>query len=433
MLSFLLLALSIAIPFAEAKPHSLKRACSPNKSSGSSTSSSSSKSSQVAVGWYAGYHSEDFTLKDVSWDKYSHLTYSFATTTPDVNELSLDASNAQLLPQFVRTAHKNNVKALVSIGGWTGSRWYSSNVATKANRTAFVKSITKLATKYNLDGIDFDWEYPGKQGLECNIISGDDTANFLSLLQELRADPVGKKLILTAATSITPWVDATQAPSKDVSGFAKVLDWIAIMNYDIWGSWSSGVGPNAPLNDSCATPERQQGSAVSAIAAWKSAGFPSNQIVLAVAAYGHSFHVDKSVALSGNTLNAYPAFVADQQPAGDKWDDPVGADDGCGVISTKPGGTITFGGLVDAKYLNSNGTVAPGIDYRFDECSQTPFVYNPSTEVMVSFDDAHSFAAKGEFIKKEKLRGFSMFEAGGDPANILINSIRSAAGFPTKK
>lgn len=51
---------------------------------------------------------------------------------------------------------------------------------------------------------------------------------------------------------------------------------LGIMNYDIWGSWSSTVGPNAPLNDSCAP--TQDGSAVSAVKAWTSAGFPADQV-----------------------------------------------------------------------------------------------------------------------------------------------------------
>lgn len=48
------------------------------------------------------------------------------------------------------------VKALISAGGWTGSRYFSDNVATADNRTAFVKTITDLATNYSLDGIDFE-------------------------------------------------------------------------------------------------------------------------------------------------------------------------------------------------------------------------------------------------------------------------------------
>jgi chitinase len=45
-------------------------------------------------------------------------------------------------------------------------------------------------------------------------------------------------MILTAATSSLPWNGPDGQPLTDVSGFAKVLDYVAIMNYDIWGHWS---------------------------------------------------------------------------------------------------------------------------------------------------------------------------------------------------
>ena len=91
------------------------------------------------------------------------------------------------------------------------------------------------------------------------------------------------------------------------------------MNYDIWGSWSATVGPNAPLNDSCAPAGDQDGSAVSAFNSWTEAGFPPGQIILGVASYGHSYHVSQSSATdaSGN-IQMYPPFDKSQQPAGDK-------------------------------------------------------------------------------------------------------------------
>ena len=58
-----------------------------------------------------------------------------------------------------------------------------------------------------------------------------------------------------------------------------------------------------------------------------------------------------------------------------------------------------------------------------------PYVYNETSEVMVSFDNAESFAAKGSYIKQTGLRGFSMWEAGGDYDDILLDSIRSATGL----
>lgn len=49
------------------------------------------------------------------------------------------------------------VKASVSIGGWTGSLFYSANVGSEQNRTAFIKAIEGLVNKYDLDAIDFEY------------------------------------------------------------------------------------------------------------------------------------------------------------------------------------------------------------------------------------------------------------------------------------
>ena len=48
------------------------------------------------------------------------------------------------------------VKASLSIGGWTGSQYFSTAVADETNRTAFVQTVLALVTKYDLDGIDFE-------------------------------------------------------------------------------------------------------------------------------------------------------------------------------------------------------------------------------------------------------------------------------------
>ena len=166
-------------------------------------------------------------------------------------------------------------------------------------------------------------------------------------------------------------------PLTDVSGFANVLDYIAVMNYDVSGSWLSYVGPNAPLNDTCAPAANQQGSAVSALKAWTTAGMPAHQIVLGVPSYGHSFHVNADEALDcdgdNDVLVSFPAFEKDQQPTGDAWDGDGGLDQ-CGV-QQGPGGTFNFWGLIANGFLNANGTAATGIDYRFDECSQTVSVF----------------------------------------------------------
>ncbi|OAX38595.1 glycoside hydrolase family 18 protein [Rhizopogon vinicolor AM-OR11-026] len=389
-----------------------------------------SSTSPIAATWYAGWHAtKGFPLSSINWKKYNTIYYSFAVPTSSVDSLSLDGSDGDLLPEFVSTAHANGVEAHIAIGGWTGSLYFSSSFATAANRTAFVKTVSDFACKYNVDGVQFDWEYPNRQGVGCNTINKDDTANFLAFLQELRLDPVGAKLTISASVSLLPFMDASGTPSTDVSGFAKVLDYIILMNYDVWGSWDSTVGPNAPLNDTCATAANQQGSAVSGVKAWSNAGIPIKQLVLGVAAYGHSFNVAPTDAFVSDTkkLTASPTFNASNKPLGDVWDNTSGPDV-CGV-NQPSGGTFRFWGLVDNGFLTEKGKPVKGIHYRYDECSQTPYVYNETSQVMISYDNAKSFDAKGKYIKDTGLRGFAMWETGGDYNNILLNAISKGVGY----
>lgn len=191
-------------------------------------------------------------------------------------------------------------------------------------------------------------------------------------------------MTLSAATSIVPFAAPDGSPSTDVSAFADALDYVELMNYDIFGGWSSVVGPNAPLNDTCAPGADQQGSAVSAIAAWTSAGFPANKIVLGVGSYGHSFHVNEDDAYADATststqppgttaLAAYPSFDGSQQPLGDSWDaiEPAGVDD-CGNESAGgPSGIFNFRGLIEKGLLDEDGNPVSGMGFRYDDCSQT--------------------------------------------------------------
>ncbi|ESK96283.1 glycoside hydrolase family 18 protein [Moniliophthora roreri MCA 2997] len=405
----------------------------PKDTNVSSTSSSTTGCSNLAAadalltGWYPGWLGNQSPPQNISWSKYTALTFAFGVTTPN-GGVSLDDISTQVLPEFVASAKEHNVQALLSIGGWTGSRYFSSAVATQESRTAFVKTIVDLVNQYDLDGIDFDWEYPNKQGIGCNQQSPDDAANFLSFLEQLRSDPVGSKLTLSAAVGIAPFVGSDGVPMTDVSGFAKVLDHIGIMNYDVWGSWSPSVGPNAPLDDTCAP--TKAGSAVSAVKAWTDAGFPADQIALGVAAYGHSFHVAQTAALNAqsNTLQLYPAFDKALQPHGDSQDGEAGVDQ-CGN-PVPVGGIFNFWGLVDGGFLNQDGTAdtQAGIVYRYDNCSQTPYVYNPTNQVMVSYDDATSFAVKGKWINENGLKGFAMWHVLGDFDDILLDAISEAMG-----
>ncbi|KAI0944963.1 hypothetical protein AcV7_001623 [Taiwanofungus camphoratus] len=272
----------------------------------------------------------------------------------------------------------------------------------------------------------FSWEYPGKQGRGCNTESPDDSANFLSFLQALRADPAGQNITVSAAVGLTPF-----AGMSDVSAFAFVLDYIEIMDHDVWGSWSKYVGPNAPLNDSCAQSRYQMGSAVSAVKAWTAAGFPANQIALGVASYGHGFFVSPNDAFApGSTtqLVAYPPLQNTTAPQGDSWDtySPSAAISVETIPTVVTRACLTSGDLFRNDF--SWETVLSRLASRIDMTTAPkkfvqPYVYDPKTQVMISHDNAQSYAAKGQFIKEAHLRGFALWETGGDYIKILLDAI----------
>lgn len=56
-------------------------------------------------------------------------------------------------------------------------------------------------------------------------------------------------------------------------------------------------------------------------------------------------------------------------------------------------------------------------------------MYNATSNIWVSYDDARSFREKGKFVIKHGLGGFATYEAGGDYNNILIDAIRKATGL----
>ena len=62
-----------------------------------------------------------------------------------------------LIPSLPSLTKVQNVSAMISIGGWDGSQYFSSAMATDANRTAFAQTVMNLVSTYNLDGIEFEY------------------------------------------------------------------------------------------------------------------------------------------------------------------------------------------------------------------------------------------------------------------------------------
>jgi chitinase len=151
-----------------------------------------------------------------------------------------------------------NLKVLLSIGGWTYSKYFSDVAASDAARKKFVGSCVDMFIKGNIpsaggyggagtaagifDGFDIDWEYPASSGGHLgNHTSPNDTANYTALLAEFRSELNalgGQHYYVTAA--VPGGQDKVNKIQTDKIG--QYLDFADAMTYDMHGGWDA-TGP----------------------------------------------------------------------------------------------------------------------------------------------------------------------------------------------
>lgn len=301
-----------------------------------------------------------------------------------------------------------NLKVLVSIGGWTYSKYFSDAAATDASRKKFVKSCVDMFIKGNLprlgddpaggdgaaagvfDGIDIDWEFPASaEGHTGNHYSDQDTANFTALLAEFRAQ-LGSGKLLTAALPAGP----KKMSKVEIGKIASYLDLGNLMTYDMHGAWE-GTGPtnfNAPLYRSAADPADGTGmTADDAVTTYLGKGFPAGKITLGVPFYARGW----SGVAGGGTNGLYQP--ATSSPAAYPY-------------SQAPG--VAF-----YKELKTANKLTDSTIF-WDSRTKSTWMYDGST--FFGVETPKSMTAKRQYIKNKGLAGVMIYSLEGDDAQTTL-------------
>ncbi|RBP86239.1 GH18 family chitinase [Cytobacillus firmus] len=311
-----------------------------------------------------------------------------------------------------------NLKVLVSLGGWTYSKYFSDVAATDTSRQKFVSSCINMYIKGNLpkigddpaggsgvaadifDGFDIDWEFPASaNGHLGNHYGPQDTTNFSLLLAEFRRqlDALGgKHYSLTAALPSGP----SDIDKLEVGQIASYLDMGNVMTYDMHGAWET-TGPTdfqAPLFDSPFSPAYFKGLTVNdAINHYLMNGFPADKLSMGIPLYSRGW--------TGVPDNGKHGLY---QPA-------TGATDAY-PFSQQPG-------VAMYKELEAAGKIT---DIQFDDYSKSSWIYDGSN--FFSLETPETLLYKRQYIKDKGLGGVMIYSLENDPSTKLLNN---ALGFPT--
>ena len=321
-----------------------------------------------------------------------------------------------------------NLKILLSIGGWTYSKYFSDVAATDAARKKFVSSCIDMFIKGNLpvqggyggtgtgagifDGVDIDWEYPGAAGHVGNHYTSSDMANYTLLLKEFRTELDalgGSHRYLTAA------VPAGQDKIMHIqtNQIAPYLDYANVMSYDMHGGFEP-TGPanlqdplyNSPSDPSATIPpgtgKYNIDSAMKAWTAGDSAygiagGFPANKLTIGYPLYYRGW----TGVAAGTTHGLY-------QPAS----------------APAPGHPLSGSVAGVSFYKELLGIVDNPADTYFDPTAQGAYFYSGNT--LWTGDSAQSIQAKANYQHCNGYAGSMIYSLEADSNSTLFNQIVNA-------
>jgi len=262
--------------------------------------------------------------------------------------------------------------------------FFAPLVSSENNRKTFVSAVISWLRKYDLDGLDLDWEFP----------TGTAANNFATLFAELRSAidsehaQSGKDALLL---SVASFGDASDLNSWPIAQMAKSIDWFNIMTYEEHGPWDDNTptGINAPIKSSDGF------DLTDAVNGYLKLGVAPSKILLGLPTFAHSWILKN----------------ANQHGIG-----APGAGSGTQGKCTKTPGYLAYWEVKDM-YISKNATVV------WDAESQTPYLYEGKN--WVSYENPQSYRAKADLVVSKNLRGAFVWDIDEDDNNELINALVS--------
>jgi len=317
--------------------------------------------------------------------KLSHINYAFIDVKDNrawLHNEATDTINFRRLNDLKK--QNKDLKILISLGGWTWSKNFSDAVLTDTSTHAFAYSCIDIVAKFELDGVDIDWEYPGLIG-DNNKFRPEDKEHYTLLFKELRqgldslATITGKKYLVTTAVGGS-WKFLAHTEMDKVQQYT---DFINLMSYDYAGG--SDTISKHHTNLYASSGDTAQGSTDRSVKAFIAAGVPAKKLVVGMGFYGKGWEMETTD--NNGLYRRVKKFVR--------------------------------GG--DFDYLKDSLENKNGFTKYWDDVAKAPYLFNPQTKVFITYDDEKSIREKCAYIKKNNLAGAMFWEYDDDKKEYLLD------------
>jgi chitinase len=343
------------------------------------------------VGYVLGPRTGVLDASTIAGTKMTRINYAFFTLKNGVIAERRDTDGANVTALVGLKKASPSLQILISVGGGgNGSAGFSDMAITAEGRKKFVDSAMAMVEKYELDGVDVDWEYPGYTNAKDTTVRVEDKQTYTLLMKELRQrfnkeeKRLGRPLVTSSATGATrKWLDHT-----DMRAASKWMSSVNMMCYDWYEAGAKNTGHDSPLYTSAADPK--QISIDHAVKMNLAAGVPKKKLVVGIPFYGR------------------------------KWTGVEATNHGLWQPIPARGADIVYGDVVPL--VNAQGFVR-----YWDATAEAPFLYNAESKTFITYNDAEAEAARTAYVKKMGLGGLMFWQYGGDPGNVLLDAID--AGF----
>lgn len=318
------------------------------------------------------------SVTDTQARKLTHLNLAFAPMKD--GETFMELNDRQLL-EIARLRRANpRLAILVSTGGG-GDRGHGEATSTPEGLDKLTASTIRLVEKYDLDGIDCDWEFPGDTGIIEEKYQ--HTALFADYRKKLDAltEKTGKKYWLTTAAGAGEWyLNRTEIEKSQV-----YLDFINLMTYDS-NTDSTIAGHHTHLYESKVPGCPRIQSADHNIRIMVEAGVPIEKILIGVAFFSH------------------------------RWDRVP--DVNHGLYQPTP-----FKNMYGPSYTEISLKYEDKMDYikYWDEDAQAPFLFNGTT--FISYDDPRSVTLKCQYALDHNMGGAFYWVHHDDAGSVLFDTM----------